>query len=192
MCRLLSGCVVAFVSTYAHGQSNGPSDTPHDYAQRVQIIVSSLKEPNYDDELLEHPLMKEVFENPGRFLSEAEAYLVQHSDLTKVQARVALSALQCAPLDDYLRLLDTLGRAGRGKVNQWSLFYAVTPGFEWSTRLAKRFRDKTVRDTLNRLVRSANATAAVRSSVVHILDGTAARSIEREKWVPMLRCKNTE
>ena len=186
---VLLACAAGLDATPALGKADVVNDGPEAFGRRVQQVVSDLKCPECDDEIYAHPLMKEMFDRPEDFLSDAQVFLLRHPELSQLQSRVAAIALQCAGLDGYLTLLERLSEADRGRISQWVLFYSVVPGFESSTRLAMGFRDKKIAAVLKKVAQSPNATSNLRDAVRHILNGTAANSVAKEKFVSTLQCR---
>jgi len=185
---VLLTCAVGLKPPSALGNADGGDVDSGSFGRRVQQVVADLKHPEFDDELFAHPLMREMFNSPERFLSDGQTFLLGHPGLPELQSRVAVLALQCAGLDQYLSLLERLSNAAAGTISQWVLFYSVSPGLESSTRLPMGFRDKKIRVALRRAARSPNATPNLREAVKEILDGTIARFIAREKWATALKC----
>ena len=101
--------------------------------------------------------------------------------------RSLLVSLQCVALPEYLAFVDRLSSKKPGRLNQWIRFYSISPGFEASTRLAVTFKSENVQKTLGRVSKSPNANEKTRAAVTEILDGTAARYVESEKFVSILR-----
>jgi hypothetical protein len=186
---LLIACAVEMSVTSTISNAHTVDRDQESFGYRVQQVALDLKYPEVNDEIYSHPLMREMFAHPEPFLTDAQTFFFQHPDLAELQSRVAITALQCANIDEYLKLLDRLSSAAKGKVSEWVLFYSVVPGFESSTRLATGFRDKKIQGALKKVARSPNATPNLRDAIKHILDGTAANAISSEKWTPTLVCK---
>ena len=159
------------------------------FGKRIEAIVHAVDEVDrFDDNLFSNPEMKDMFSHSFQLKGGALGYLFEHPDLPRTEARVTMATLQCLPLSEYLALIDKLGKAGSGKVSQWVLLYSVSPGIEWSTRLAIGFRQSEVRETLLRLSASPNATRIVKNSIEDILKGRVARYVSREKITPKWQC----
>jgi len=186
---VLLACVCHVAQNKALGRPEMVNGEPESFGRRIQRVISESKYvEHFDDELFTHPLMQEVFNASERFRSDAQTYILRHPELSRVQARVSLVALQCLPLDDYLNLVDRMATAENGAISKWALFYSVVPGFESSTRLAMGFRDQRIRKVLEKAARSPNATAALRTAIADILDGSSARQLQERGWTPTLRC----
>jgi hypothetical protein len=158
------------------------------FGARLHNIISHAKDPNDDHEFVDNPLMQEMLKQPVMFAKDIEEYLLMNPRMTRTEAWVSMTALQCLPLTQYLSLLRRLAGIKHGKVEQWVLFYGVAPGFEWSIRLAKNYQKPEVRGALLSVAKSQNATANLREAVIQILAGTSARNLAAQKWVPTLRC----
>jgi hypothetical protein len=185
---VLLAYAAVLICPHIRGSAYAADPDKGSFGERVVHVASDIKYPEVDDEIYSHPLMKEMFAHADHFIADAKEFFFQHPELPELQARVAMMALQCASLDEYLKLVDRLSGAARGKISQWVLFYSIAPGFEESTRLAMGFHDKKVRSVLMKAARSPNATPNLRQAVREILDGTAAGFVTREKWVTTLKC----
>jgi hypothetical protein len=155
---------------------------------RIDAIVAGIREPEFDDELWESSALREMYRNSTLFLPGIESYLRTNPAAAEIKAHVALLALQCLPLGQYLGFTSRLAKAGKGEIGEWALFYSVVPGFEWSLRLGLEYKDARVRAVLSDVAASANADDQVRSAVEGILRGDVARTAKRDKDRALLKC----
>ena len=155
--------------------------------ERIAEIMSQspgLEGGGWDDELWENKSMLEIIHNPTRYENEIEAYLLSRSRGKDDETRVAVLALQCLPLERYTKFVKRLATAPEGTINRYALLYSIVPGNEWSTRLARKYRDREVKDALTVARQSPNADAKMRTLIDHILAGNYAHPKEEV----LLRC----
>jgi len=67
---------------------------------------------------------------------------------------------------------------------QYALLYSIVPGNEWSTRLARKYRDRDVKEALTAARQSPNADAKMRTLIDHMLAGNYAHPKEEA----LLKC----
>jgi hypothetical protein len=145
--------------------------------ERIAEIVSQspgFRGGGWDDELWENKSMQEIVHNPTRYGNDIEEYLLTRSRDKDDETLVAMLALQCLPLERYTKFVKRLATAEKETINSHVLLYSIVPGNEWSTRLARKYRDPGVKDSLTLARQSPNADDKVRTLIDHILAGNYA------------------
>jgi hypothetical protein len=155
--------------------------------ERIAAIVSEspgLRNDEVDDELFTSRSMLEIVHNPRRYESDIEAYVLTRPHSKDAEVRVAVLALQCVPFKNYVRFVKRLASAGKGTINTRALPYSIVPGSEWSTRVARKYREPEVKESLTLARQSPNADAELRTLIDHVLAGEYAHP----KQEPLLKC----
>jgi len=132
--------------------------------------------------------IRKLAANAKSAVSIVEGYLRCSPSATSSEVEIAVMILQCLPLDAYLGFVDHLSQVNKSEAAEWGLYYAVTPTFPWSSRLALKHANARVRSTLGRVGRSPNVTPELQRIVLEILDGTTRRSLTESPVKPLLQC----
>lgn len=156
--------------------------------QRIDSIVAALRFPEDDGELWGSASLREMYLHSALFLPGIEGYLRANPKAPELNVRVALRALQCLQLDQYLDFTARLAQAHKGAVGKWALFYALVPGAEWSMRLGVAYKDERVRSVLKQVSASSNADEQVRSAVTELLRGDISRYARTGREHAVLEC----
>jgi hypothetical protein len=185
----------ASVRVCGAGETGGVGESGKEQIQRVidKIVRESpsLADPGWDDDLWTNKEMKELVRQPGRFRDPIEQYLLGPGKKSDAAIRVAVLAVQCLPLGDYIAFVGHLAGVGKGQVSGRALLYGIVPGSEWSTRIQLGYDNPGIKELLLAVKGSPNADKNVRSIVDHILAGQYARDLRRTGKKPNLRCDGT-
>lgn len=123
---------------------------------------------------------------PKTTLSAVDLYLSCTPYAPPAEVQLVISALQCLDLDTYLDFLRRLAKEPKGQVTESAMYYALSPGDRFSTRLATEHANPAVNAALKEVVNSPNLTPALQRMVIEMLDGTAAKAIKPGS--PLLSC----
>ncbi len=119
---------------------------------------------------------------------DVEQYLHCGAAASAFEAQIAVLPLQCLDLEAYLDFLKRIAEAPKNQTIEWALFYAISPGDSWSSRLALSYTDPKVKSTLGAVANSPNATPGLQRIVMEILDGRTAKALEKKNTKLALSC----
>jgi hypothetical protein len=142
---------------------------------------------NFD--LIDDPQLRVIYEHPERYEADARR-LIADTNAPFHERRIALITMQCLSLSEYLSVIRLVSELDPSEENRLLTHHAILPGFQWSTRIARLFENRSVRDVLGDVMESRMLDENLKAAINKVLSGAIATYITEQAEEPRWKCRS--
>jgi len=156
----------------------------------INGVLKQSKKSGKDPEQLwsTNPAFRKWVNSPKSTLPLVEEHLRCYPSESLDEVRLLSVALSCLDLDSRLEYIRRVSQGPKNRTYEWATHYAVSPGDNWSTKLALSYSEQSVQSTLKEVLHAPNVTPGLQSMVGQILSGSSKSSIEKAPVKQLVTC----